>query len=198
MQEGAFLVCIFVFWWFCFFFVFLFFAWKKPKRLFSCNFRVFILFCVPKRPVFKILLFFLFCFLFWFSFCLPFQNSIFLCFLSINPFLENINIVGFLIFLFLAFSFLNVCLLISNKRSQRPIFETQVALFLVVYLLFVLFLFLFSCFMFLPCCFDVGFVFGMFYFVLGLFLFCFLSCFHRLWKHGFPAILAFLVMLVTR
>ena len=38
----------------------------------------------------------------------------------------------------------------------------------------------FPCFMFLPFCFDVGFAFGMFYYVLVLFLFCFLFCFHRL------------------
>ena len=81
---------------------------KKPKRLFSCNFRVFFFF-VPKRPVFKILLFFLFCFLFWFS-LFPFQNSIFsLLFVHQTPFLENINIFGFFIFLFLAFSFLFAC-----------------------------------------------------------------------------------------
>ena len=40
--------------------------------------------------------------------------------------------------------------------------------------------------MFLPFCFDVGFVFGMFSFVLVLFLLCFLLCFDRLRKHCFP------------
>ena len=46
----------------------------------------------PRRPVFWILLFFLFCYFSLFSFCLPFQNSIFcLCFLSINPIWKTLS-----------------------------------------------------------------------------------------------------------
>ena len=121
MQKGFFLVCFFCFLVVLFFVACVFvlvFCKKAQKGYFPAILEVFCLFCSPKRPVFKILLFFLFCFLFWFSFCLPFQNSILsLCFLAISPFLENINIFGFFIFLFLAFSFLNVCLFLSNKLS---------------------------------------------------------------------------------
>ena len=46
--------------------------------------------------------------------------------------------------------------------------------------------------MVLPFCFDVGFVFGMFYFVLVLFLFCFLFAFPDYEKNTvFPAILVY-------
>ena len=73
-----FVACVFV----------LVFCKKAQKGYFPAIFEVFCLFCSPKRPVFKILLFFLICFLFWFSFCLPFENSILsLCFLSISPLL---------------------------------------------------------------------------------------------------------------
>ena len=51
--------------------------------------------------------------------------------------------------------------------------------------------------MFLPLCFDVGFVFGMFYFVLVLFLFCSCFAFTDYESIVFPAILVCLVMLVT-
>ena len=45
-----------------------------------------------------------------------FQKSIFfLCFLSINPFLERLFVGVSFVFLLLAFSFPNVCLLIWNK-----------------------------------------------------------------------------------
>ena len=101
----------FAFWWFCFFVacvLVLVFCKKGPKRLFSCNFRGLLSILFPQKACLKVFLFFLFCF---FCFCLPFQNSILsLRFLAISPFLENINIFGFFLFLFLAFSFLNVCL----------------------------------------------------------------------------------------
>ena len=45
--------------------------------------------------------------------------------------------------------------------------------------------------MFLHFWFDVGFVLLCFYFVLILFLFCFLVCFQTMKKHNFPAILVF-------
>ena len=108
----------FAFWWFCFLlpvFWFLCFVKKAQKGYFPAILEVFCLFCSHKRPVLR-------CFFssnfFFFCFCLPFQNSILsLCFLAISPFLENINIFGFFLFLFLAFSFLNVCLFLSNKLS---------------------------------------------------------------------------------
>ena len=109
------------FWWFCFslpMFWFLCFVKKAQKGYFPAILEVFCLFCSHKRPVLRC--FFSSHFVF-FCFCLPFQNSILsLCFLAISPFLENINIFGFFLFLFLAFSFLsflNVCLFLSNKLS---------------------------------------------------------------------------------
>ena len=126
-NRGCLPKCKKVFFWYVFFFCFLVvlfllpvfrflcFVKKGPKRLFSCNFRGFLSIWFPQKACLKVFLFFLFCF---FCFCLPFQNSILsLCFLAISPFLENINIFGFFLFLFLAFSFLNVCLFLSNKLS---------------------------------------------------------------------------------
>ena len=119
MQKGVFCCFVFLllFGGFVFLCVFIFLFEKNQKGYFPAILEYVFFFCVPKKPVFKILVFFLFCFIFWFSFCLPFQNYIFIFALSINPFLENINIFGFFIFLFLAFPFLNVCLFLSNKIS---------------------------------------------------------------------------------
>ena len=73
MQKGVLLFVFLLFGSLVFFVCFIFFVWKKQKGYFSAI-LVFFFFC-PQRPVFKILLFFLFCFIFWFSFCLSFQQS---------------------------------------------------------------------------------------------------------------------------
>ena len=149
---------------------------KKPNVLF-----LFFSFFVPKRLVFKILLFFLFYFLFWFSFCHPFQNSIF--FFDIcpsTPFWKTLIFCFFNLSFACLFPFLMFACFFQTNFPHIPFLKPKLLSFLVVYLFLQLFLFLFSCFMFLPFCFDVGFVFGMSYFVLILFLFCFLFCFHIL------------------
>ena len=71
--------------------------------------EVFCLFCSHKRPVFNC--FFSSYFVF-FAFVIPFKNPFFLCFLSINSFLENIICGVSFVFLLLAFSFPNVCLFV--------------------------------------------------------------------------------------
>ena len=141
---------------------------------FSCNFKGFLSILFPQKACPKVFLFFLFCF---FCFCLPFQNSILsICFLAISPFLENINIFGFFLFLFLAFSFLNVCLFLSNKLSLHPLFDIQFA-FVFGCFFFLLFLFLFWLCMFQPFCFFVV--------MLALFLVCFLVLFCVLFLSSF-------------
>ena len=83
--------CLFLFVSWCFFFVlvcFVLFCLETAKKGY---FPAISVFCVPKRPAFKILLLFLFCLFSLLSLCPRFQNFIlFLLFLSINPFLENI------------------------------------------------------------------------------------------------------------
>ena len=95
----VFFLCVFV----------LVFCTKAQKGYFPVilEFKIF----VPPKGFFKILCFFPFSFPFGFPFCLPFQNSIFSLFFVHQPLFENINIflVSF-IFLFLAFSFPNVCM----------------------------------------------------------------------------------------
>ena len=118
MQKGVFLVCFFVFWCFCFLVacvLVLVFCKKGPKRLFSCSFRGFLSICSHKRLALKCFIssYFVFCLAFVFLFNNPFLYFL----LSINNFLENINVFGFFLFLFIAFSFLNVCLFLSNKLS---------------------------------------------------------------------------------
>ena len=172
MQQGFFLVRFFCFLVVLFFVacvLVLVFCKKAQKGYFPAILEVFCLFCSPKRPVFKILFFFLFCFLFWFSFCIPFQNSILsLCFLAISPFLENINIFGFFI-CFLFFPFLMFACFIQTNFPNIPFLKPKLLSFWLFIYFFCCFCFLFSYFMFLPFCFDVGFVFGMFYFVIVLF-----------------------------
>ena len=119
MQKGVYLVCFFGFLVVLFLFlrVFVFLFCKRgPKRLFSCNLD-FVLSCSPKRPIFKILLFFLFCFIFLFSLCLPFQNSSFLWFCPSTPFWKTLLFLASLVFHFLASSFPSVCLFLWNKLS---------------------------------------------------------------------------------
>ena len=118
-NRGCLPKCKKVFLWLVLFFVacvlVLVFCKKAPKGYFPAILEVFLSILFPQKACLKVFLFFLFCF---FCFCLPFQNSILsLCFLAISPFLENISVFGFFLFLFLAFSFLNVCLFLSNKLS---------------------------------------------------------------------------------
>ena len=197
MQKGLFLVCFFfgflvvlfllpVFWFLCF-------VRKAQKGYFPAILEVFCLFCSHKRPVLRC--FFSSYFVF-FCFCLPFQNSILsLCFLAISPFLENINVFGFFLFLFLAFSFLHVCLFLSKQtfltspfwnsicfRFWLFRFSVVLVFVLVVYVSTFLF-FLLLCWLCFWCC----------------FLFCFVFCFVFFLvlvpvyeKVVFPAILVFL------
>ena len=88
MQKGVFFVCVFVVWWFCFSLYVLFSLFgEKTKGNFPAILESFSFF-------------FLVCYFSGFPFVFPFKTPFFLCFLSINPFLENINIFGFFIFLF--------------------------------------------------------------------------------------------------
>ena len=101
-------LCFFAFWWFCFFVACAFvlvFCKNGPKRLFSCNFRGFCLFCSPERPVLKC--FFSSYSVFFLVFLFPsLSKSFFLWFLSINPFLEKILCGGFVCHFILSFPFL--------------------------------------------------------------------------------------------
>ena len=108
----------FAFWWFCFLllvFWFLCFVKKAHKGYFPAILDVFCLFCSHKRPVLRCLFSSYFV---SFAFVFPFKTPFYpFAFWPSAPFLENINIFGFFLFLFLAFSFLNVCLFLSNKLS---------------------------------------------------------------------------------
>ena len=164
-QHGNWQSVFFCFWWSCFYplcFV-LVFCKQGPKKVTSCNFRVFFKFCSPARPVFKILLFFLFRFLSWFSFCLPFQKSIFSLFFVHQPLFRKHYYFWFLLFFrIIDFSFPNVCLFLWDKLSLHPLFKPRLLSSHFWQVLFFLLLFLFSWYMFLFFCFYVGFVFGSF------------------------------------
>ena len=111
------------FWFFGFVFFFLcvfvlVFCKKAQKGYFPAILEVFFKFCSPERPVFKILLFFLFCFLFWFSFLSSLSKFHFsLLFVHQPPFRKHYYFGFLLFFYFLAFSFPNVCLFLWNKLS---------------------------------------------------------------------------------
>ena len=212
-NRGCLPKCKKVFFWYVYFLLFggfvfvacvlvLCFVKKASKRLVSCNFRGFVSILFPQKACLKVFLFFLFCF---FCFCLPFQNSILsLCFLAISPFLENINIFGFFLFLFLVFPFLMFACFFQTNFPNIPFLKSNLLSFLAVSF-FLLFLFLFwlcVCFslsVFLLLCWLCFWCFFGFCFV---FCFCLLSCFgSSLWKKKavFPAILVFFwVLLVKR
>ena len=94
-----FVACVFV----------LVFCKKAQKGYFPAILEVFCLFCSHQRPVLKC--FFSSYFVF-FAFVFPFKNPFFICFLSINPFLQKTLCGVSFLFLLLAFSFPKVCLFI--------------------------------------------------------------------------------------
>ena len=197
MQEGVF-VCLFCCLVVLFFLCVLFLLFGKTKGYLRAILEYFFFFVSPKGLSLKSFFSSYSVFFSGFPFVFSFKTPFFLCFLSINPFLENINIFGFFIFLFLAFSFLNVRLFFQTNFPDIPFLKPKLLSFLVVFISSVALVFVFM-FMFLPFCFDSGFVLGMFCFVFVLFLFCFLFCFHRLWKTLFSLqVSCFLVMLLTR
>ena len=178
--KRSFLVCFFfAFWWFCFLlpvFWFLCFVEKAQKGYFPAISEVFCLFCSHKRPVLRC--FFSSYFVF-FCFCLPFQNSILsLCFLAISPFLENINIFGFFLFLFLAFPFLMFACFFQTNFPNIPFLKSNLLSFLAVSF------FCCSCFCFGCVCFSLSLFllvcwlcFWCFFWFCFVFCFCLLSCF---------------------
>ena len=111
-------------WWFCWWFCLLFlcafvllFCKKGPKRQFSSSFRVFFLFCSPKRPVFKS--FFYSYSVFIFVFLLSSQSEFHFSLYFVHQLLFGKHSyfgVSFVV-LFLAFSFPNVCLFLWNTLS---------------------------------------------------------------------------------
>ena len=169
---GMFFFCFLVVLFFVACVLVLVFCKKGPKRLFSCNFRGFLSILFPQKACLKVFLFFLFCF---FCFCLPFQNSILsLCFLAISPFLENINIFGFFLFLFLAFPFLMFACFFQTNFPNIPFLKSNLLSFLAVSF------FCCSCFCFGCVCFSLsvfccyaGFVFGVFFGFVLCFVFVF-------------------------
>ena len=107
-------------------------------------------------------------FFFGFPFCLPFQNSIFLCFLSINPHFENIISFGFILF-FLPFPFLMFACFFGRNFPNIPFFKPRLLSFLAVFFFFLVFL------LFSWCLFRLS--VSMLVLLLVIFLLCLLSCF---------------------
>ena len=182
MQKGVFLWSVFFFGWFCFFLlpVFLCFCFvKRPKRLFSCNFRGFLSILFPQKACFKMFIFFLFCFLSLFSFCLPFQNSIFSLLFVHQPLFGKDSLWGFLLSFFFVFSFLNVCFFLWNKLPSIPFLKPKLLLFLACFSS-VVFVFVFMVYVsaFLFWCW-LCFCYVLFC-IFILFLFCFLFCFQTM------------------
>ena len=145
MQKGVF-VCFFLlfggFVFLCFFCL-----ETNQKGYFPATLELF-LFCVPKRPVFKILIFFLFCFLFWFSFCIFFQNSMF-CSLFINPFWKTLICLVFLSFFCLPFPFLMFACFFQTNFPNIPFlfccFSFHVSCFCLSNLMLALFWYVLFC-----------------------------------------------------
>ena len=177
--QRCFFWSFFGFWWFCFFgfsvFLCFCFVHNSPKWLFSCIFRGFLSILFPQKACLKLSMFFLFCF---FCLCLPFQKSIFFfAFLSINPFLEKTLCGVSFVFLLLAFSFPNVCLLCLKQTFLTSPFLNPSCFH---YWQFIFF-FCCSCFCFHGVCFSlsVSMLACFWYFVVFhlCFCFCLVACF---------------------
>ena len=147
--------CFSVFLCFCF-------VHNSPKWLFSCIFRGFLSILFPQKACLKLFLFFLSCFS---CFCLPFQKSIFLYFLSINPFLEKI--LCFCFSCACLFPFLMFACLFETNFPNILFLKPKLLAFLAVSFFF--------------CCFFVFMVYvsSLYVSMLALFLvfFCFVLCF---------------------
>ena len=144
---------------------FLFCLEKAPQKAIFLQFIF-----SPKRPVFQIIIFFLFfpCFPFVFLF----QNSIiYLCSLSINPFLEKI-FVWFLLSLFLLpFPFLMFASFFETNFSNIPFLKPTLLSFWALYFFFCcFFFFVFMVYVFLS-------VFMLALFLVCFYFFLFVSCF---------------------
>ena len=132
-----------VFWWFCFLLpVFLFLCFVKgPKRLFSCNFRVFLSILFPPKACLKVFFFFLFCFFLLLS-SLSKIHFLF-AFYPSTPFYRRL-FLGFLFFFFcLPFPFLRFACLFDTNFPNIPFLKSNVLSFLAV-----------SFFCCSSCCFD--------------------------------------------
>ena len=176
-KKVFFCLCFLLFfWWFCFFFVcFILCLEEKTKKAIFLQFQSILLFS-PQRLVFKILLFFLFCFLFWFSFCLPFQNSIFFsAFCPSTPFWKALIFLVSLSFFFLPFPFLMFACFFQTNFPNIPFLKPKLLSFLVVYLFIQLCVVVFH-----VSCFCLSVLMLALFFVIVLFMFCFLLCLHRL------------------
>ena len=156
-----FVACVFV----------LVFCKKAPKGYFPAILEVFCLFCSPKRPVFKILLFFLFCFFSGFPFVFPFKTPFYpFAFWPSAPFWKTLIFLVSLSFLFLPFPFLMFACFFQTNFPTIPFLKPK----LLSFWLFIYFICC-SCFCFHCVCFSLS------VFMLALFLvffcFCFVFCF---------------------
>ena len=157
--QRFFFVAFFVFGGFWFFFL----VWKKPQKG-NCPAICFSCLC-PQGPVFKCHISFLFCFVSWFSFCLPFQiPSFFFGFCPSTPFWKIC--FGFFCFCYLLHLplFMFACFFQSNFPNI-PFLKPKLLSFLTASLFFSCFRFVF---MFYVSAFPfyVGFVLVCFYFVI--------------------------------
>ena len=151
-NRGCLPKCKKVFFWYVFFgfLVVLFFVAcvlvlvfckKGPKRLFSCNFRVFLSILFPQKACLKVFLFFLFCF---FDFVFPFKTPFYpFAFWPSAPFWKTLIFLVFFFFFVLLFPFLMFACFFQTNFPNIP-FEIQFAfVFGFFFFFFLLFLFLF-------------------------------------------------------
>ena len=130
--------------------VFLFLCFvQRPKRLYSCNFRVFVYFVPTKRPVLKCFFSSYFVFLLLSSLS---KIHFYLLFIHQPLFTED-SLWGFFSLSF-AFSFPKVCLFIDTNFPNIPFLKSNLLSLFGCF--FLLFLFCFDCVCFsLFCCFIV-------------------------------------------
>ena len=118
---------------------------KRPKKAIFLQFWRFFLFCSPERPVFKILLSSYSVFFFGFSFLSSPSKFHFSWLFVHQPLSKTLLLLVCFSFIFLAFSFPNVCLFLETNFPNIPLFKPK--LFSIFWLLIFLLLFLFLFFM---------------------------------------------------
>ena len=192
MRKGVYFVCFLV--WGCF----VFFGLEKNKKAIFLQFQSFFSsLCSPKTclwsPSFLLILF---CFLVFLLSSLS-NFHIFFGFCPSTSFERYYSFGFFCLSFFVALPLFMFACFFQTNFPNIPFLKPELLACLAVSL-FILLL-LFSCFMFLPFCFYAGFVFGILFILL---LFCFTLLLVLLSDYQtnivFPAILVFLVILVTR
>ena len=161
------------------------FVCKKAQKAIFLQFRDSLSTLFPQKTCFRMFIFFLFCLLSLFSFCLPFKTSIFSLLFVHQPLFGKDSLWGgFFCLSFLSFPFLMVASFFETNFVAFPFWNPSCFCFWHVFFCCFGFCFHGVCFCLSALMLALFLLCGYYVFILSWFcFFCFVSCFaFRLWK----------------